>query len=164
MKDYGDPAMIHRYLCTRYLPIAFLFLVPAYCLTLPPTAAGQSAVATLSGTIEDTSGAVVPGVAITVTNAATAMQRKTVSTDQGYFTVPLLPPGTYTVRAERNGFAPVEARDLVLNVGDQKALQIQLKAGDVNAQVTIDSDAEAIRTDGSVGTVVNRQFVANIPL
>ena len=52
----------------------------------------------------------------------------------------------------------------MLNVGDQKALQIQLKAGDVNATVTIDSEASTVRTDGSVGTVMDRQFVANMPL
>jgi hypothetical protein len=65
---------------------------------------------------------------------------------------------------ERQGFSPVEVPDVVLNVGDNKSLQIQLKAGDVNAQVTIDSEAETVRTDGSVGTVVDRKFVANMPL
>jgi hypothetical protein len=155
--------MIHRhFFARRAAPVAFAFLLTAFCLL--PSVFAQSATATLSGTIEDTNGAIIPGVAVTVTNAATAMQRKVVTSEQGYFTVPLLPPGTYTVRAEREGFAPVEARDVVLNVGDNKALQIQLKAGDVNAQVTIDSDAETVSTDGSVGTVVNRQFVANMPL
>jgi hypothetical protein len=76
----------------------------------------------------------------------------------------LLPPSTYIINTRRDGFSPVEVRDVVLNVGDQKALQIQLRAGDVNAQVTVDSDAEAIRTDGSVGTVVDRRLVANMPL
>ena len=155
--------MIHRYLyAARGGFTGVVFLLAVFCLL--PYVKGQSATATLSGTIEDTNGAVIPGVAVTVTNTGTAMQRKTVTSEQGHFTVPLLPPGTYTVRAERDGFAPVEARDGVLNVGDQKALQIQLKAGDVNAQVTVDSNAETTRTDGSVGTVVDRQFVANIPL
>src|ERR1051325_4414997 len=155
--------MIHRHaFLVRIVRTAFLFLLTTLCLL--PSVHGQSATATLSGTIEDTNGAIIPGVAVTVTNTATAMERKTVTSEQGYFTVPLLPPGAYTVRAERDGFAPVEARDVVLNVGDQKSLQMQLKAGDVNAQVTVDSDAETVRTDGSVGSVVDRQFLANIPL
>src|SRR5260370_11132930 len=116
-------------------------LLFAFCLFPFAFAVAQSATATLSGTVEDTNGAVIPGVAVIVTNTATAIQRRTVTTEQGYFTVPLLPPGTYTIRAEREGFAPVETRDVVLNVGDQKGLQIQLKAGDVNAIVQVVNEA-----------------------
>ncbi len=128
------------------------------------TVAAQSATATLSGTVVDQNGAVIPGVSITVLNAGTSLQREATSNDQGDFVVPLLPPGTYQIRARRDGFAQLEIPNVVLNVGDQKALNIQLKAGDVNATVTVDSNAETVRTDGSVGTVVDRQFVANIPL
>jgi hypothetical protein len=124
---------------------------------------GQGTNATLSGTVSDENGASVPGVGISVINSATSLERTANTSDNGAFTIPLLPPGSYVVTAKRDGFSPVKIA-VVLNVGDQKALNIQLKAGDVNAQVTIDSDAETVRTDGSVGTVVNRQFVANIPL
>src|ERR1051325_9496915 len=138
------------------------FALVACCSLL--TVYAQSATATLSGTIVDQNGAVVPGVLVTVTNKGTAAQRQATTNDDGYFTVPLLPPSIYVINTRRDGFSPVEVRDVVLSVGDQKALRIQLKAGDVNAQVTIDSDGETVRTDGSVGTVINRQFVANIPL
>src|ERR1051325_5347957 len=124
----------------------------------------QSSTATLNGTVEDENHAIVPGAQVTVTNVATVFKREATTSDQGYFTVPLLPPGTYIVSVRRHGFAPVEVRNLVLNVGDQKALNIQLSAGDVNATVTVDSSAEAVRTDGSVGTVVDRQFVSMLPL
>lgn len=148
---------------TRHLLVmALLILLPGFCLL--PSVRGQSASATLSGNIEDQNGAVVPGVRVTVMNIATGLKRETLTNDSGLFTVPLLPPGTYNVKTEREGFSPLETRDVVLNVGDQKALRIQLKAGDVNAQVIVNSDAETVRTDGSVGTVVDRQFVANIPL
>jgi hypothetical protein len=144
--------------------ISFLvLLLLAFCL-LPIATMGQSATATLSGTVTDANGAVVPAASVTVMNPATGLQRQAITNDQGSFTIPLLPPSTYTVAVEGKGFAPAQVNNLVLNVGDQKALQIQLKAGDVNATVTIDSNAETVRTDGSVGTVVDRQFVANIPL
>jgi len=141
--------------------IALLLLVAQWSLI---SVHAQSATATLSGTVEDQNGAIIPGVNITVQNKATSLERQTTTNDSGGFTVPLLPPGDYTVTARRDGFSPVEVRNVVLNVGDQKALNIQLKAGDVNATVTVDSTAETVRTDGSVGTVVDRQFVANIPL
>src|SRR6266436_7758006 len=78
----------------------------AYCLL--PTALGQSASATLSGTVEDQNGAVIPGVNITIKNADTGIQRETTTKDDGSFNVSLLPPGKYIVRARRDGFAPVD--------------------------------------------------------
>jgi hypothetical protein len=145
------------------LSVFFVLLFTACCL-LPSVGLGQSAMATLSGTVTDANGAVVPSANVTIVNPATGLQRQATTNDQGSFTIPLLPPSTYTVSVEGRGFAPAQVKNVVLNVGDQKALNIQLKAGDVNATVTVDSNAEAIRTDGSVGTVVDRQFVANMPL
>jgi hypothetical protein len=136
----------------------------AIALILPANVYAQSASANLSGTVLDQNGAVVPSATVTISNRSTGLQRQVETSDQGGFTIPLLPPSTYSVRVERQGFSPVEVPDVVLNVGDNKALQIQLKAGDVNAQVTVDSDAETVRTDGGVGTVINRQQIANMPL
>src|SRR5258706_8927552 len=104
---------------TRRVWLVTLLLLTAHCLL--PTASAQSATATLSGTVEDQNGAVVPGASVTVSNTATSLERRVTTNDQGYFTVPLLPPSTYTVRAEHQGFAPVQIEKVVLNVGDQKA-------------------------------------------
>jgi Carboxypeptidase regulatory-like domain/TonB-dependent Receptor Plug Domain len=141
-----------------------LFLLVLLCLSVLVIAHAQSSSSTLSGTIVDQNGAAIPGATVTLTNTANGLQRQTTTNGDGSFTIPLLPPSTYMLLVEQQGFASAKVSDVVLNVGDQKALQIQLKAGDVNAQVTVDSNAETLRTDGSVGTVVNRQFVANIPL
>src|ERR1051325_8631903 len=141
--------------------VGFVVLL-AFCL--PSAAFGQNATATLSGTVQDQNGAAIPGVIITAINKGTQYMREVASNGDGYFTIPLLPPGPYSLKARAQGFAPLEFPEVILNVGDQKALQIQLRAGDVNAQVMIDSDAEPVRTDGSVGTVVNRQQIANMPL
>jgi hypothetical protein len=143
------------------LPTVF-FLLTAHCSLL--TVYAQSATATLSGTVEDQNGAVVPGASVTVSNTATSLERRVTTNDQGYFTVPLLPPSTYTVRAEHQGFAPVQIEKVILNVGDQKALQIRLQAGDINATVQVSNEAPLINESPAVGTVVDRQFVENIPL
>src|SRR5262245_4836358 len=110
----------------RSLLMAFLLLAPA-CWLLPPVLS-QSATATLSGTVEDQTGAVVPGASVTVLNAATSQERQATTNDQGYFTISLLQPGNYIVTARRDGFAAVQFKNIVLNVGDQKALKIALKA------------------------------------
>lgn len=128
------------------------------------TVPGQSATATLSGTVVDANGAVVPGASVRLINSATGLQRETKTNDSGDFTAPLLHPSTYTLRVERQGFAPAEIQDLVLNVGDQKSLKIQLKAGNISELVQITNDAPLIDESPAVATTVNRTFVENIPL
>lgn len=137
-----------------------LFLICCLCLT----AYAQSSTATLSGTVVDQDGAVVPGANISVINAATGQQRKATTNDGGDFTVPLLPPAIYTIRVERQGFAIAEVSNVVLNVNDQKSLQIPLKAGNISEMVKIEGDAPLIDQSPAVATVVDRQFVENLPL
>ncbi len=139
-------------------------LLFALCALPFASAHAQSTSATLSGTISDQNGAAIPGVAVTVTNVATRLKREAVTNDEGYFTAPLLPPATYTIGARRDGFAPVQINDVVLNVGDQKALKIELKAGDVNATVQVSSEAALISESPAVATTIDRQFVSNLPL
>jgi hypothetical protein len=125
----------------------------------------QTASATLSGTVVDQNNAVVPGTVITVTNTATGLKREAQTNNGGYFMIPLLPPSTYVVRAEHAGFAPIQIPDLVLNVNDNRSLQIQLTVGPVGGEtVTVSAEANTIREDPAVATVINRQFVENLPL
>src|SRR5712691_2346737 len=132
--------MIHR---TPFcLMVVFVLLLTSFCLL--PSAHGQSASATLFGTVEDQNGAVVPGATVTAENKATGLKRQATTNGEGYFTIPLLPPGTYTLTTQQDGFTTTKIPDLTLNVGDQKALQIQLKAGDINATVQIVNEAELI--------------------
>ncbi|HEY2976263.1 MAG TPA: TonB-dependent receptor [Pyrinomonadaceae bacterium] len=139
-------------------------LLFALCALLLAVAHAQTATATLSGTIVDQNGAVVPGADVTIINTGTGLQRQATTDDEGSFTVPLLPPSTYRVRVQRTGFSPVEIPNVILNVGDQKALKVELKAGDVNATVQVTSDAPLINESPAVATTIDRQFVGNLPL
>ena len=124
----------------------------------------QSATATLSGTVTDQQGAVVAGATVKITDPARASERQATTNDEGFFTFVQLQPTNYTIRAERGGFAATEIRDVVLNVGDQRSLQIRLKAGDVSATVTVENTPPLIDESPAVSTVVDRQFVENLPL
>ncbi len=137
-------------MCSMLLTVSLLF--------------AQSATATLSGTVVDQTGAVVPSVEITLENIATALKRQAMTNEQGYFTIPLLPPGTYTLTAQLAGFAPLRIPDIILNVGDQKALRLQLKPGNVNQSVDVTAEAPLINNSPEVGTVIDRKFVENLPL
>jgi hypothetical protein len=127
-------------------------------------ARAQSPAATLGGTVLDENAA----VEITVLSLSTAVQRHATTGGEGAFVVPLLPPGRYTLTAQRDGFATLEVRNIVLNVGDRQALRICcLQIGEVSETVTVVDalDANVERSaSSSVSTVVNRRFVENLPL
>lgn len=147
----------------NYKPFLRLSLLMAFCL-MPLASIYAQATATLSGTITDQQNASVPGVSITLTNTETGTQRQATTNDSGLFTVPFLPPGKYTLSAQRSGFTPVELQNIVLSVNDDRSLKIQLKTGDVKESVTITSDPPLINESAAVGTIVNEQFIKDTPL
>ena len=124
----------------------------------------QSATATLSGTVMDEAGAVVPGVDITVINIAQVFQRSAITNADGRFVVPLLPPGNYSVKAEHAGFSPSELKDVILNVNDQREIKVFLRVGSISQTVEIVDSSSLIDQSPAVATVVDRQFVGNLPL
>src|SRR5260370_1203539 len=93
--------------CHPFSLISRLLLRCALCSLLFAPANAQSASATLSGTVKDTNGAVIPGVSITATNNATGAQRQSTTNAEGYFVIPLLPPSRYQITAQNQGFTTV---------------------------------------------------------
>ncbi|MFL6414755.1 MAG: carboxypeptidase regulatory-like domain-containing protein [Bryobacteraceae bacterium] len=152
----------------RLLSVARLLfgicLVVAAAAWSSPSAFAQSATANLSGTIKDPNNAVVPGARVTTTNNGTGLKREATTTSNGTFRIPLLPPSTYTVSVVSPGFATAEIQDVVLNVSDNLALNIQLQVGQVGEIVQVTNEASLIDESPAVGTVVDRQFVGNLPL
>jgi hypothetical protein len=129
------------------------------------TAHAQGATATLSGTVTDQNDAVVPGVSVAVISITQGFQRSTITNREGAFVVPLLPPGTYTVKAEREGFTTAEVPDVVLNVNDQVTLNIPLKVGSLSGtSVDVLSTPPLLDQSPALGTTVDQQFVGNLPL
>ena len=153
----------HSFLQGSLTAACLLILLVTYHASPIPTY-GQGATATLSGTVIDQNNAVVPDVKIAVINIAQGFERSATTNNEGAFVVPLLPPGNYIVKAERDGFSPAEVRDVVLNVNDQRRLKIPLKVGGVDQTVDIVDTSPLINESPAVGTVVDRQFVGNLPL
>src|SRR5262245_23064424 len=133
-------------------------------LILSATAGAQAASATLSGSVVDESAAVVPDVRLTVVNLATGLQRSTVAGSHGTFVVSLLPPGRYRLTAQRDGFVTTEIPDIVLNVGDVADVTLLLRVARLDTSVVVTAEAPRVNTSPAVGTVVDRQFVENLPL
>lgn len=140
-----------------------LFVLVAF-LSFPVITLAQSSSATLSGTVEDQTGATVSGANIALVNVARGSQRLTTSNNEGRFVFPSLPPGQYSLTTTRQGFAPVEVKNVMLNVNDQVTLRITLQVGEISQSVEVLEGASLINESAEVATVVDRQFVANLPL
>src|SRR5215813_132340 len=149
---------------SNFFSAALAVVIASVISGLTTPAYAQSATATLSGTVVDDREAVVSGVEVTIINPATGLKRTARTNDSGFYSFPALAPGSYTVVTQRAGFAPAEIRDVILNVNDQRALRIQLKVGAVGETVNVTAETGAIKEDAAVATVVDRQFVSNLPL
>src|ERR1700709_491673 len=82
------------------------------------SAAHAQVSATMNGTVTDSTGAVIPGAKVILTNDATQEMRTTVSNGEGYFVFPALLSGSYSVRIDANGFKAYTQRGIPLNAGD----------------------------------------------
>ena len=148
-----------------FLKLAIPFACVAVLLGLPLRILAQTTAATLSGTITDQRGALVPGVAVTITNEDTGVSVATKTNGAGIYSAPGLNPGHYRVVVERQGFKQVDVRDLTLNVQDVVSRNFTLEVGGTSETVQVNgSGINMNTTDGSVSTVVDSQFVENMPL
>ena len=121
--------------------------------------------AQITGRLSDSSGAVIPGARVGVTNEKTGIGRETVSNNEGYYTIPLLPPGEYRVSVRKEGFKPLVQVNVVLNVEQVARLDFTMQPGELSETVTITSDAPLMNTEtSSVGQVVDNKTVVTLPL
>src|SRR5215475_2072050 len=125
----------------------------------------QTGTATLSGTITDQSGALLPDVRVTITNEDTGVSVKKQTNSTGIYNAPELTPGRYRVLIAKEGFIQVDVRDITLNVQDSVNRNFTLRVGGTSETVQVNGNGININTtDATVSTVVDRQFVEEIPL
>lgn len=141
----------------RVLCFVLLLLITQH-ISLPVVHA-QSGTATLTGTVVDQNGSLVPGANISVISTTQGFHRTVTTNDDGTFVVPLLSPGIYTVKAEQKGFAPAEIRNVVLSVNANVALNISLKIGNlVEQKVEILESPSLIDESPSVGGSIDSRL------
>src|SRR2546427_3640684 len=131
-----------------------------------PSLLGQSgSTSALTGRITDPTGAVLPGVSVTVTSIATNQTRTVVSAEDGVYRVSLLDPGAYRVRFSAPGFKTKEVMSVTLAVTDTVALDQTLDVGATSEEITVEAVAETIQTATStIGTTVSGNSIGNLPL
>ncbi|MPY88770.1 MAG: hypothetical protein GEU99_12680 [Luteitalea sp.] len=117
------------------------------------------------GTVQDATGAVLPGVTVTIVHEATGVSRERVTNDAGDYSFQSLQPGTYTVRAELEGFRPAVITDREALVAIPAEVDIRLELGDVTEEITISAaGAELLNTTtAELATTIDEQLVDNMP-
>jgi hypothetical protein len=127
--------------------------------------AQQSASSGIVGQILDSSGGAVPGATVTVTNVGTNAQRTATSDADGRFSFPSLPPATYSLRAELQGFQSAELKAFDLRNGETASPTLTLGLGSVTESVSVRADAPLLQTaSASVGQVIDQRQIESLPL
>jgi hypothetical protein len=133
----------------------------ALLVGFPFIASGQEA--TILGTSTDPSGAVVPHVAIIVTNADTGAIRTLVTNDAGQYVVPGLLIGKYDLKAQAAGFKVEEYKGVVLNVNDRIRVDFQMKLGQLADTILVESNPVAVQTDsGEQSSLVSGMQISEL--
>ena len=144
-----------------------VFIVAAVAL-LSAAAFGQSLTATILGTVSDSSGGVIVGANIKVTNSNTGVTAwRGTSGNAGEYVAPLLPIGSYDVSAEQPGFKKVRITGVVLALDQHAQVNLLMTPGEVVQSVTVSGDVAAIHLDtntSSVGTVITPAQVRDLPI
>src|SRR5262249_520683 len=125
---------------------------------------GQVTTATLYGVVGDSSGAVLPGVSVTVTHEGTNLVRETVSDERGEFALPALPAGPYAIKIELPGFKTYESRGLTLGAGQTVRQNYALEIGNVTEKITVTESAPLIETVTTAQTQTLSTEVREIPV
>jgi hypothetical protein len=137
---------------------AFLSFVPVTPLI------AQGALAEVNGTAVDQSGAVLPGVTVTLTEETTGLVRTVVTNEAGRWVLPALQPGRYAVKAELAGFQTQNRTGVVVNVGQAVTLNLALPVGGLSDQVTVTGEAPLVEvTQTQVGTNITGQNIDALP-
>ena len=141
------------------IPILVLLLLSGSCVD------AQSPNASIRGIVLDPDAKRIPGAEIIVVNDDTGVKYMTSTNGDGFYVVENLPPGPYRIQVSKFGFKGIIKPDIVLNVQDGLSLNFTLPIGASAVTVTVEGGAPMINTqDASVSTVVDRNFVANMPL
>jgi hypothetical protein len=120
--------------------------------------------ASLQGTVLDPKGGVVAGAKVSITDQSTGLDRDTVSSDQGFYRIPLLPPGKYTVTVEATGFKKSVSRDVVVEAEEPRGLDVTLEVGSLVDTVTVVANAEALSTENAnTGGAITAQELQRLP-
>jgi hypothetical protein len=143
------------------------FLALAAVLALPALTEAQLTRGIISGTVRDQSAALVPGAVATATNVDTGVSRTSVTNEQGFYRIPALDPGRYTIRIELSGFKTVERTGVAVVIATETTVNVSLEVAGVGEAVTVTAEAEAVQLNKSnptIGQISTGRQAVELPL
>lgn len=127
--------------------------------------AQTTTVGTISGTLRDEKGAVVPKAEVSIQGEGTGIARTVTSDDNGFYLATSLPAGRYTVSTAPSGFKKTVATQVDLHVSENKVVNLDLQVGQVSETVTVSSDAAPVETrSGELSSLISEKQVTELPL
>ena len=144
-----------------------LFLALFLSISVNIFAQSQANTGNIEGRVTDPNAASVPNVTVTATNLATGLQKNAVTNDEGVYRIVFLPPGAYKVETSgAQGFTPATFTNVIVTVGGQTPLDIQLAVGaQPVAMVDVSAEGQVVETARtSISSVVNERAIQNLPV
>lgn len=118
-----------------------------------------------TGVVSDSSGAVIAGARVTITNTATSVARVTETNESGNYTVPFVSPGVYDLQAETDGFKAARQEDWTLQVGDVARVDFALEIGAVTEVIEVEAGAQMLQTSSTaIGDVIEQRRIVDLPI
>lgn len=149
----------------KYARKSVLVVLLAMLGLLPALLSAQVDTGGVTGTVTDSTGAIVSGAQITLTNAATGIQQTTQSTGTGTYSFSGVRSGTYDLKGEAQGFKTYDASGIVVHIQNVLTHDVQLSAGNVSQEVSVTAAAPLLQAEnGSVGQTITSQTVNDLPL
>jgi hypothetical protein len=146
------------------LPI-FLALLALTAIQSNIHAQAQAFTASLSGVIADASGAAVPGATVTLNNPDKGFTRTYTTAGDGSYSFTLVPPGTYELKVEKQGFRPYTQKGIILAVGQAATQNVTIQLGSVTQEVTVTAAAPLLNTtNANVSSDVTQRQTVELPL
>ena len=147
----------------RVVKLAVLVLAVTCLVPMPALAQGETTSA-IVGEVRDATNALVPGATVTITNHETGLRRSAKTDDAGRFNFPQLRPGTYSVKAEAEGFEPQQTDNVVAGLGQKQTVDLTLKVAQSNEVLEVNSQAPVINLENAnTSTTLSAPGLENLP-
>src|SRR6266436_106491 len=163
--DSGGITMPLRLFGEKCSSAVWIFVIWAISILWTGQVYAQVAGATLTGTVKDSSGAVIPNAQVAITDLATGVTRTVSPGSSGLYTAPNLLPGNYEIRITATGFSTQLQKGVTLTVGAQQVLDFTMRVGQMTQTVEVTTEAPTVElTSSTLSATVNATTVRELPL
>lgn len=158
-------SMVCSLIAWAYVRFVYLWLASLLVLPFAQISMAQAVSGTILGSVKDQTGALIPGVQVTITNTQTGLTRTVFSDSVGEYVAPSLPPGSYMISAEVPGFKKLSLSNVSLSVDQKVRVDLTLEVGEVTESIEVRATVPLVQTSSSdLSATVNEYQIKELPL